>query len=71
MRDYHKHMSIFKYLHRIYPNVPITLHAGELSPQAVTPENLSNHIRDALLMGTPKELATVWISVMKTMQKIP
>ncbi|CZG99405.1 TPA: adenosine deaminase [Legionella pneumophila] len=51
LRDYHKHMSIFEYLHRIYPNVPITLHAGELSPQAVTPENLSNHIRDALLIG--------------------
>ncbi|KGP63068.1 adenosine deaminase [Legionella norrlandica] len=51
LRDYHKQMLIFEYLHQKYPKVPITLHAGELAPQAVTPENLSNHIRDALLTG--------------------
>lgn len=56
LRDYHKHMLIFEYLHQIYPNVPITLHAGELSPQAVTPDNLSNHIRDAVLTGHARRI---------------
>lgn len=56
LRDYHKHMLIFEYLHQIYPNVPISLHAGELSPQAVTPDNLSNHIRDAVLTGHARRI---------------
>lgn len=51
LRDYHQQMEIFNYLHQQYPQVHIALHAGELAPEAVTPEDLSNHIHDALITG--------------------
>lgn len=48
LRDYDLQMRIINYLHTVYPKVHITLHAGELSPASVTPENLRFHIRDAV-----------------------
>ncbi|WP_298622681.1 adenosine deaminase [uncultured Legionella sp.] len=51
LRDYHQQMEIFNYLHQQYPQVHISLHAGELAPEAVTPEDLSYHIHDALITG--------------------
>ncbi len=48
LRDYNKHMQIISYLHSIYPNVHIALHAGELNAQDVTPENLRFHIKTAI-----------------------
>ena len=51
LRDYHKQMLIFDYLHTIYPNVNIALHAGELAAQDVVPEELGYHIHEALFTG--------------------
>lgn len=51
LRDYHKQMLVFNYLHKIYPKVNIALHAGELAPEGVTPNELSYHIHDALSTG--------------------
>jgi len=51
LRDYHKQMLIFNYFHQLYPKVKISLHAGELSPDAVVPAELSYHIHDALFTG--------------------
>ncbi len=48
LRDYDLHMRMVGYLHSIYPNVRISLHAGELNPTMVTPENMRFHIRDAI-----------------------
>ncbi|WP_454782324.1 adenosine deaminase family protein [Legionella sp. WA2022007384] len=48
MRDYRLHMQMVGFLHQLYPNVHITLHAGELSPQLVAPEGLTFHIYDAV-----------------------
>jgi adenosine deaminase len=51
LRDYHLQMQMIDYLHRLYPKVHISLHAGELSPGSVTPEQLAFHIRDAIETG--------------------
>ena len=51
LRDYKKQMHIFQFLHKAYPNVHITLHAGELAPSAVIPKDLRFHIRDAIFLG--------------------
>lgn len=51
LRDYHKQMQIFAFLHQAYPQVHIALHAGELAPQATTPENTRFHIHDAITTG--------------------
>src|SRR5690348_5011002 len=51
MRDYHLHMRMIDYLHRQYPRVHITLHAGELASGLVPPEDLHYHIREAIEMG--------------------
>lgn len=51
LRDYRQQMQIFKFLHHEYPTVHITLHAGELSPKTVVPNELRFHIHDAIFTG--------------------
>ncbi|MDR3724638.1 MAG: adenosine deaminase [Terracidiphilus sp.] len=48
MRDYTLQMRMIGYLHSIYPQVHITLHAGELAEGLVPPEGLGFHIRQAV-----------------------
>ncbi|RDI42571.1 adenosine deaminase family protein [Aquicella lusitana] len=48
MRDYALHMQMVQFLHNIYPNVRVSLHAGELNDQLVPPEGLKFHITDAV-----------------------
>ncbi|GGN55339.1 adenosine deaminase [Streptomyces albiflavescens] len=47
--DYRLHMRMLNYLRGVYPAVPLTLHAGELVPGLVKPEDLRFHVRDAVL----------------------
>lgn len=51
MRDYHLHMQMLDYLHKQFPNVAITLHAGELTNTFVSNEGLSFHINEAVNIG--------------------
>jgi adenosine deaminase len=51
MADYHLQMQMMDYLHSVYPNVKISLHAGELAPGMVPPEGLKFHIREAIELG--------------------
>lgn len=51
MRDYELHMRIFDFLHKIYPKVHLTFHAGELAPGLVPPDGLTFHIREAVEIG--------------------
>jgi adenosine deaminase len=48
MADYALHMKIFGFLHGLYPQVHISLHAGELAPGLVPPTGLCCHIRLAI-----------------------
>ena len=51
MRDFDLHMRMLDYLHRVYPKVHITLHAGELAMGLVPPEGLRFHIRESVERG--------------------
>jgi adenosine deaminase len=51
MRDYTLQMCMLDYLHSVYPQVPITLHAGELAGDLVPPEGMRFHIREAVELG--------------------
>jgi adenosine deaminase len=51
MTDYTLQMQMMDYLHSVYPQVHITLHAGELAPGLVPPEGLRFHIRQAVELG--------------------
>ena len=51
MRDYMLQMKMLDYLHSVYPQVHISLHAGELAPGLVPPEGLRFHIRQAVELG--------------------
>lgn len=51
MADYHEQMRMIDYLHSVYPDVKISLHAGELAPGMVPPEGLKFHIREAVELG--------------------
>ncbi|MDX7988651.1 adenosine deaminase [Xenorhabdus sp. 12] len=48
MRDYKLYMLMFRYLKRLFPDVHISLHAGELVSGMIPPEGLANHIRYAV-----------------------
>lgn len=51
MKDFTLQMQMLDYLHRRYPNVRISLHAGELVQGLVPPEGLRFHIRDSVEIG--------------------
>lgn len=51
MHDYELHMRIFDFLHKLYPKVHVTMHAGELAPGLVPPDGLTFHIRQAVQIG--------------------
>ena len=51
MRDYTLQMKMLDYLHSVYPQVAISLHAGELAPGLVPPEGLRFHVRQAVELG--------------------
>lgn len=48
LADYTLHMQMFAYLHKQYPNVNRSLHAGELTLGMVEPAHLLFHIRQAV-----------------------
>lgn len=49
--DFELHMKMFSYMHELYPKVRLTMHAGELAPGLVPPEDLRFHIRDTIEIG--------------------
>jgi adenosine deaminase len=51
MRDYTLQMKMLDYLHSAYPQVHISLHAGELALGLTPPEGLRFHIRQAVELG--------------------
>ncbi|MEU1124194.1 adenosine deaminase [Streptomyces sp. NPDC005899] len=56
LRDYRLHMRMLNYLHTVYPRAHITLHAGELVPGLVKPEDLTFHIDDAVRTGQAERI---------------
>jgi len=56
MRDFRLHMRMLNYLKGVYPNVHITLHAGELTPGIVPPDGLRFHIRDSIEVGKAERI---------------
>jgi adenosine deaminase len=48
MTDYAEHMRMIGFLRELYPNVHVSLHAGELTRGLVPPEGLCCHIREAV-----------------------
>lgn len=52
LHDFDLHMRMLDYLHGVYPHVHISLHAGELTPGEVKPEELwASHIRESIEVG--------------------
>jgi hypothetical protein len=52
LHDFDLQMKMLDYLHGVYPKVHITLHAGELTPGEVKPEELyASHIRKSIEIG--------------------
>jgi hypothetical protein len=49
--DFQLHMKMLDFLHKSYPKVHISLHAGELAMGLVPPEDLRFHIRESIEQG--------------------
>jgi adenosine deaminase len=56
LADYSLHMRMFKFLAARHPNVPLALHAGELSLGLVAPRELTFHIREAVEVAGAKRI---------------
>jgi hypothetical protein len=56
MHDYDLHMRMFAYFHKLYPEVHLTEHAGELAAGLVPPLGLRSHIRDAVEIGDAERI---------------
>src|ERR1035437_5063652 len=48
LRDYSLQMRMVAYARKLYPKVHVSLHAGELAPGLVPPEELRFHIQEAV-----------------------
>jgi adenosine deaminase len=51
LANFRLQMRMLDYLHSVYPAVGISLHAGELAPGLVPPEELRFHIRESVETG--------------------
>jgi len=56
MHDFRLHMQMVNYLKSLYPNVHLTLHAGELKPGIVPPDGLRFHIRESIEVGKAERI---------------
>lgn len=54
MSDFDLHMRMFQYFHRLYPQVRLSMHAGELAPGLVPPQLLGTHVRAAVAAGAER-----------------
>ena len=55
IRDYWLHMQMFRFLRTVFPDVHVSMHAGELTIGMVKPEDLVHHVRDAVyIAGTDR-----------------
>jgi adenosine deaminase len=54
--NYHLHMQMIAYLHSIYPDVSIELHAGELTREVAEKNSLMFHISDAITIGNASRI---------------
>lgn len=50
-RDYKLHMAMIRFLAAKYPNVKLSLHAGEVTLGLVPPQDLRDHIAQAVAVG--------------------
>ena len=55
-RDYRLQMAMLDFLHQQAPDTPVALHAGELAPGLVPPEDLRFHIREAVERGHARRI---------------
>jgi hypothetical protein len=56
MRDYWLHTRMFAYMHKKFPKIKYSMHAGELALGLVKPEDLTWHISDAVLDAGAKRI---------------
>ncbi|MBA2656066.1 MAG: adenosine deaminase [Tatlockia sp.] len=56
MRDYTLHMQMIAFLHQIYPKVPYSLHAGELTKTLAGSEGVKFHINQAVNLAKAQRI---------------
>ena len=56
MTGFDELMRMLAYLRPLYPNVRVSLHAGELANGLVPPEGMQNHVRDSVLIAKAERI---------------
>lgn len=56
MQYFALHMQMLQFLRPLYPRAKVTLHAGELAPGLVTPDGLTFHIRDSVMVARAERI---------------
>jgi adenosine deaminase len=54
MHDFDLQMRMFAFFHKLYPQIRLTMHAGELAPGLVPPGGLRYHIRNTISAGAAR-----------------
>ena len=62
LQNFVPEMQMLNYLRPLYPKAHLSLHAGELAPGIVSPEDLSFHIRESIVTEMPNVSGTAWTS---------
>jgi adenosine deaminase len=56
LQNFRLHMQMLKYLKQIYVKAHITLHAGELAPGGVPPDEMTFHIRESVMTANAERI---------------
>lgn len=56
LRDYSLQMQMMAFLHRLYPEIAFSLHAGELNEAIASPRDLSFHIDEAVHVASAQRI---------------
>ena len=56
LQNFSLHMQMLKFLRPLYPRAKVTLHAGELAPGLVPPEDLMFHIRESVMTARAERI---------------
>ncbi|MCM3873431.1 MAG: hypothetical protein ND895_22340 [Pyrinomonadaceae bacterium] len=56
LQNYSLHMQMLQFLRPMYPQAHLTLHAGELAPGMVRPEDLTFHVREAVMTAKAERI---------------
>ncbi len=58
VKDFNLHMQMLDFLKNLHPKAHVAVNAGELTPELATPEDLSFHVSEAVMLGHAQRIGS-------------